>query len=172
VLPVRWVQQVVLVPLGLLVLRYVVRPFGKAMAWVAAIVARPLVWVLRWLGRGLAALGRGLAALGRWLGRGLVALGRGLAVLWRTVVWPLLVVFGRLLAASWHLAGVVLFHLLVRPVRFLWRALVRPALRAVRRAWRATVVPMARWTRAHVWEPARVTARSVSRSIGLDTRRP
>jgi hypothetical protein len=85
-------------------------------------------------------------------------------------LWPLLAAFGRLVAHTWRLAGVILFHLAVWPVRWLWRVLFRPALRALRRAWRATVPPAARWLRGSVWEPARAAGRSVSRAVGLRTR--
>jgi hypothetical protein len=132
--------------LGRLIFRYVLRPAGIALAWVVAIAFVPVAFVARWIGRGLAALWRGL--------------------------WPLLAAFGRFLAWTWHLAGLVLFHLLVRPARLLWRVLVRPVLRAVRWAWQVTVRPAARWLRVHVWEPARAAGRSVTRALGLDARRP
>ena len=105
-----------------------------------------------------------VAYAGRWIGRGLAAFWRGL--------WPLLVAFGRFLAWTWHLAGVVLFYLLIWPLRLLWRAVVRPVLGALRWAWRMTVNPVARWLRTHVWEPARAAGRSVTRALGLDARRP
>jgi hypothetical protein len=146
VLPLRWVAERVFVPLGRLIFRYVLRPAGIALAWVLAIAFVPVAFVARWIGRGLAVLWRGL--------------------------WPLLAAFGRFLAWTWHQAGLVLFHLLVRPARLLWRVLVRPVLRAVRRAWQVTVRPAARWLRVHVWEPARAAGRSVTRALGLDARRP
>jgi hypothetical protein len=145
--PARWVWQAVLVPLGRVFLRYVLKPLWTALAWVIT-----MVWVP-------------FAHLARWLVRGLVAL-------WRVVLWPFLAAFGRLVAWTWHLAGVVLFHLLVRPVRFLWRVTVRPVLRAIAYAWRSTVVPAGRWVRVRAWEPARAAGRSVSRALGLDARRP
>lgn len=145
-LPLRWVGERLLVPLGRLVLRYALRPLGIALAWVLSIALIPVVFAARWVGRGLAAL-------------------------WRAL-WPLLAVLGRFLAWTWHLAGLVLFHLLVRPVRFLWRVLVRPVLGALRAAWRVTVRPAARWLRVHVWEPTRAAGRSVTRALGLDAGRP
>jgi hypothetical protein len=57
-------------------------------------------------------------------------------------------------APGWRLAGVVLFHTVVRPVRWIWRALAPPVLNAVRGAWRA------------VREPARAAVRSVYRAMG------
>ena len=99
-------------------------------------------------------------------------LGRGLAALWRTVLWPFLAALGRLVAYAWHLAGVVLFHLPVRPVRFVWRTVVRPVLCAVAYVWRVTVVRAARWAGVHVWEPARAVTRSVSRALGFVLKRP
>jgi hypothetical protein len=146
-LPARWVWQRILVPLGPMLLRYVLKPLWTVLAWFVRVASFPFVYLARWLVRGLVAL-------------------------WRAVLWPLLAAFGRLVAATWRLAGVVLFHLLVRPVRFLWRVLVRPVLRAVAYVWRVTVVRAARWTRAYVWEPARAAGRSVSRALGLDSRRP
>jgi hypothetical protein len=145
-LPLRWVAERLLVPLGRLILRYVLRPAGIALAWVVAIAWIPVAFAARWAGRGLAVLWRGL--------------------------WPLLAAFGRFLARTWHLAGLVLFHLLVRPARLLWRVLVRPVLGAIRWAWQVTVRPAARWLRVHVWEPARAAGRSVTRALGLDARRP
>jgi hypothetical protein len=145
--PARWVWQRILVPLGRMFLRYVLKPLWTALAWVAAMVLVPFTYLARWLVRGLVAF-------------------------WRAVLWPVLAAFGRLIAQTWRLAGLVLFHLLVRPVRFLWRTLVRPVLRAIAYGWRATVVPAARWARAAVWEPARAAGRSVSRALGLDSRRP
>jgi hypothetical protein len=145
-LPLRWVAERLLVPVGRLIARYVLRPVGIALAWALSIALIPVVFAGRWIGRGLAAL-------------------------WRAL-WPLLTAVGRLLAWTWHLAGVVLFHLLVRPVRYLWRLLVRPVLGALAWAWRVSVRPAARWLRGHVWEPARAAGRSVTRALGLDARRP
>jgi hypothetical protein len=124
----------------------VLRPAWTVLAWVGAVIRIPVVFAARWIGRGLAVLWRGL--------------------------WPLLAAFGRFLAWTWHLAGVVLFTLLVRPVRLVWNVLVRPVLTALGHAWRMTVSPVARWLRVHAWEPARAAGRSVSRALGLDTRRP
>jgi hypothetical protein len=179
----RLVRAYVLRPLGLLLLHVLVRP----LVWlVTMLLWRPLRWVarvpLRWLGR------RVLMPLGRllltyvlvplltalaWVVM-LVArpTGRLLAALWRVVLWPVLAALGRLLAHAWRLAGLVLFHLLLRPLRFVWRALIRPVLSALGRAWRATAVPAARWFADHVWEPVREAGRSVSRALGLDARRP
>jgi hypothetical protein len=146
-LPARWVFERVLVPLWAAVVAYALRPLWAGFVWLVRVVAIPLAWTARWIGRGLAAL-------------------------WRVVLRPLLTALGRLVAYTWRLAGVVLFHLLVRPVRFLWRAVLRPLLRALAHAWRATVVRAARWTRVHVWEPTRAAGRSVSRALGLAARRP
>jgi hypothetical protein len=146
-LPARWVFERILVPLARAIARYVLRPLWAGLMRIASVVAIPVAWAARHIARGLAAL-------------------------WRVVLWPLLAASGRLVAYTWRLAGLVLFHLLLRPVRFLWRVLVRPLLRAVAWAWRVTVVWAARWTRAHVWEPARAAARSVSRALGLAARRP
>jgi hypothetical protein len=134
-----------LVPVGRVILRYVVRPIWRGVVRVAVIMLIPLAYAAEWVSRGFAAL-------------------------WRVMLWPLLAAFGRLVAHAWRLAGVVLFHLLVRPARLLWRVLFRPALRALRRAWRATVPPAARWLRGSVWEPARAAGRSVSRALGLRAR--
>ena len=146
-LPARWIWQRILVPLGQMFLRYVLKPLWTALVWVLTMVLVPFVHLARWL---------------VW----------GLVALWRAVLWPVLAAFGRLIAQTWRLAGLVLFHLLVRPVRFLWRALVMPVLRAIAYVWRVTVVRAARWARVHVWEPARAAGRSVSSALGLDSRRP
>lgn len=145
--PLRWLYLNLVVPVGRLVFRYVLRPLWAAFAWTVAVIAIPFVFLARWLGRGL-------------------------ATLWRVVLWPALAALGRLVAEAWHLAGIVLFHALVRPVRLLWRVLVTPVLRGIAYAWRVTVVPVARWMRAHVWEPACATARSINRALGLAARRP
>jgi hypothetical protein len=143
--PLRWVTQRLLVPLGRMILRHVLRPAWIALVRVVAVIRIPFVFAARWIGRGL-------------------------AVLWRGV-WPLLAAFGRFFASTWHLAGVVLFTLLIRPVRLMWRVLVRPVLGALRRAWQMTVRPAARWLRTQVWEPVLAAGRSVSRALGLDARR-
>jgi hypothetical protein len=140
--PLRWVVLAIVAPVGRVLLRHVLRPVGRGVVVVLAILLIPVVYAAEWLGRGIAAL-------------------------WRVALWPLLAAFGRLLARTWWLAGLILFHLLVRPARLLWRVLFRPVLRAVRWAWRATVVPAARWLRGNVWEPARAAGRSVSRALGL-----
>jgi hypothetical protein len=143
VLPLRWVGRRILLPLGRALLRYVLVPLLSGLAWLVMLV----MLVARPVGRALAAL-------------------------WRAVLWPVLAAFGRLLAYTWRLAGVILYHLLVRPLKFLWRMVLKPVLRAVRQIWRATAVPAARWFRHHVWEPVRAAGRSVSRALGLDARRP
>jgi hypothetical protein len=186
------------VPGWRVLLRRVLRPVGRAVARAAVVVVAGLVRAARWIGRALAALWppfrrvvalilapvayvavwlrRGFVALGRvllWpLGVAAAWLGRGLAALWRAVLRPLLTAVARLVAYAWRLAGRVLFALFVWPARLVWRAVCRPFLRAPRRVWRATVVPAARGLRVHVWEPARAAGRSVSRTLGLDARRP
>jgi hypothetical protein len=145
-LPLRWVAERLVVPVGRLIFRYVLWPAWIALAWVVAVLWIPVAYVARWIGRGFAALWRGL--------------------------WPLLAAFARFLAWTWHLAGVVLFYLLIWPLRLLWCVLVRPVLGALRRAWQMTVCPAGRWLRKHVWEPSRAAGRSVSRALGLDARRP
>jgi hypothetical protein len=140
--PLRWVVLAILAPVGRVILRYVLRPVGQGVVLIVAIILIPVVYVAEWVGKGIAAL-------------------------WRGALWPLLAAFGRLVAHTWRLAGLILFHLLVRPARLLWRVLFKPVLRAVRWAWRATVVPVARWLRGSVWEPARAAGRSVSRALGL-----
>lgn len=179
-LPARWIFDRVLVSLTRAIMGYVLRPLWAGLVWLAAVVAIPLAYLARRLRRALLVLVEGIV----WLVSAIAVpvtwilrrIGRGLAVLWRVLVqmmlWPVLRAVGRLVVHTWRLAGVVLFHLLVRPVRFLWRVLVTPVLRAVAWAWRVTVVRAARWTRVHVWEPARASARSISRALGLATRRP
>jgi hypothetical protein len=149
--PARWVFERILVPLARGIAQYVLRPLLAGLAWLVSAIAVPVAWLARQVGRALAAVWRVVVV---------------------TVLWPVLRAVGRLLAHTWRLAGVVLFHLLVRPVRFLWRVLVRPVLHAVAWTWRVTVVRAARWTRVHVWEPARASARSISRALGLTAMRP
>jgi hypothetical protein len=142
----RWAAVAILAPLGRAVYRYLLRPFGRALAWCLTIALLPLAYAARWIGRGLAALWRAARPL-------LAALGRGIAYLWR-------------------LAGTVLFHLLVRPVRWVWRTFLRPVLRALAWGWRVTVLTPARWVGVNVLKPAGAAVRSVFRALGLDTRRP
>ncbi|MEV5710435.1 hypothetical protein [Actinoallomurus sp. NPDC052274] len=146
VLPLRWVAEAILVPLGRAVYRYLLRPVGRALAWCLAMLLVPVAYAARWIGRGLAAL-------------------------WRAV-WPLLAALGRAIAYFWRLAGIVLFHLLVRPVRWIWRTFALPVLRVVAWIWRVTVLTPARWVRVNVLKPAGAAVRSVFRALGLDTRRP
>ncbi|MFB9835127.1 hypothetical protein [Actinoallomurus acaciae] len=194
VLPVRLLWEALKV-IG----RYVLRPLGwllhnalvRPVAWILReLLWRPIRWAvrvlvvlpLRWAGR------RILLPLGRAILRYVLVpllsgfawvvmlvarpVGRALAALWRAVLWPVLAAFGRLLAHAWRLAGVILHHLLVRPLKFVWRMVLKPVLRAVRQVWRATAVPAARWFRHHVREPVRAAGRSVSRALGLDAWRP
>jgi hypothetical protein len=193
--PVAWVSRLLWGLLGLVgraVVGYVLRPVGwlvyqglvRPVAWFFRV---PLVGLLRWVGEAiLAPLGRILYHyLLRPLGRGLAwcvstlflflayaaeGIVRGLAVLWR-VGWPLSAALGRGIAYAWRLAGIVLFHFLVRPVRWVWRTLVRPVLRGLSRAWHVTVLTPARWARVNVLKPSGAAVRSVFRALGLDTRR-
>lgn len=71
VLPVRWLFQNLMVPVGRMFLHPVLRPLWVAFAWVAAITLIPFTYVARLLGRGFSAL-------------------------WRAVPWPLLTAPGRL----------------------------------------------------------------------------
>lgn len=150
-LPARWMFERILVPAARMIAEYVLRPLLAGLAWLVSAIAVPVAWLARQVGRALTAVRRVVVGM---------------------VLWPILRAVGRLLAHAWRLAGVVLFHLLVRPARFLWRVLVRPPLRAVAWTWRVTVVRAARWTRVHLWEPARASARSISRALGLAARRP
>ncbi|MCO5974726.1 hypothetical protein [Actinoallomurus soli] len=146
IIPLRWVAEEVLAPLVRAVYRHLLRPIGRALAWCLTIVLLPFAYAAHWIGRGLAAL-------------------------WRAA-WPLLAALGRGIAFLWRLAGIVLFHLLVRPVRWFWRTFLRPVLRALAWAWRVTVLTPARWVRVNVLKPAGAAVRSVFRALGLDTRRP
>ncbi|MCO6008976.1 hypothetical protein NE236_28780 [Actinoallomurus purpureus] len=146
VLPLRWVADTILAPLGRAVYRYLLRPIERGLAWCLAIVLLPFAYAAHWIGRGLVAL-------------------------WRAA-WPLLAALGRGIAHVWRLAGIVLFHILVRPVRWVWRTFVRPVLRVLAWAWRVTVLRPARWLRVKVLKPAGAAVRSVFRALGLDTRRP
>jgi hypothetical protein len=142
--PLSWVAVTLLAPIGRFVRRYLLRPIGLALAWTIGLLLTPFVYAAEWIGRGLAAL---------W-----------------PLVRPGLATLGRAVAAAWRAAGVVLFHLLVRPTVWMWRNLVMPVLRTLRRAWCAAVLPPARWLRAYGWEPARTAVRSARRAVGLDPR--
>lgn len=146
VVSLRWLGAVILAPLGRAVYRYLLRPIGLGLACCVRIVLRSFAY----------------AAAG---------IGRGLAAVWRAA-WPLLAALGRGIAHVWRLAGIVLFHLLVRPVRWVWRTLLLPVFRAVAWVWRVTVLTSARWARVNVLKPAGAAVRSAFRALGLDTRRP
>lgn len=146
VIPLRWIGRVILASLARAVQRYLLRPIGWLLGWCVALILLPFVYA------------------GQWIGRGLLAL-------WR-VVWPLFAALGRAIVYLWGLAGIVLFHLLVRPARWLCRTLVRPVLIALARAWRVAVQAPARWLRVNIGKPVEAAVRSVFRGLGLDTRRP
>lgn len=146
VIPLRWVAEAIIAPLGRAIYRYLLRPLGRGLAWCLAILLMPFAYAAHWIGRALVALWRAVRPV-------LAAIGRGIAYVWR-------------------LAGIVLFHILVRPVRWVWRTFVRPVLRALAWAWRVTVLTAARWVRVNVLKPAGAAVRSAFRALGLDTRRP
>ena len=141
-IPLRWIGATIIVPFGRLILRYLLRPVWLALAWMGVLLLTPFLYVAGWIGRGLAAL-------------------------WR-LLRPVLVATARFIAHAWRLAGVVLFHVLVRPAVWIWQNVVMPVLRGLRWTWRAVVVPLARWLRTHVGEPVRAAARSVFKALGLD----
>jgi hypothetical protein len=141
-IPLRWIGATIIVPFGRLILRYLLRPVWPILAWMVALLLAPFVYVAGWIGRGLAAL---------W---GLFR--------------PALVATAWSIVHAWRLAGVVLFHILVRPAVWIWQKVVMPVLRGLRWTWRTVVVPLARWLRTHVGEPVRTAARSVSRALGLE----
>lgn len=145
-IPLRWVGDAILAPLGRAVYRYLLRPIGRGLARCVRIVVLSLAYAAEWVGRGLAAL-------------------------WHAA-WPLVAALGLGIARAWRLAGIVLFHLLVRPARWVWRTFLRPVLRAVARAWRVTVLTPVRWLHVNVLKPAGAAVRSAFRAVGLDTRRP
>jgi hypothetical protein len=118
--PLRWTLRVlvvtparrILLPLGRALLTYVVVPLLTGVAWLAALVARPV-------GRALAALWRVV------LWPVLAASGRLVAYAWRLAGVVLHVLLVRPVVFLWR----VLFRPVIRAVGWVWRATAVPAAR-------------------------------------------
>jgi hypothetical protein len=143
VIALRWLWQAVLTPVGRWLYAYVLVPIGRAVRWVVAglllIILIPIVYVLE-------LVGQGLRALYRWARPALVAIGR-VIVDALSFAWGVATVVVRFL-------GRVLFHAVVRPVRWVWRTALRPVLvasgRAIAWTWRAGVAAPVSWARQNL----------------------
>ena len=167
VIPLRWLWRAVLTPVGRWLWTYVLFPVaravGWALGWLLLIILTPFVYVGE-------LIGKGLRAFYRWIRPALAALGRLLADA-LSYAWGVATVVVRFI-------GRVLYHTLVRPVRWLWRIVIRPVLAAmgfaIAWAWRVAVVQPARWAHKNVLRPATQTVnevrRTVIRAFGLGTR--
>jgi hypothetical protein len=136
---------------------------GWTLGWLLLIIFTPFVYVGE-------LIVKGLRVIYRWIRPALVALGRVLADA-LAYAWGVATVVVRFI-------GRVLYHTLVRPVRFLWRTVIRPVLAAmglaIAWAWRVAVVQPARWTHENVLRPANQAiseaVRTVIRALGFGTR--
>jgi hypothetical protein len=167
VIPLRWIWQAIFTPVGRWLWTYAVVPVARAVGWLLGwlllIILTPFVYVGE-------LIGKGLRVFYRWIKPALAALGRVLAAA-LSYAWGVAVVVVRFI-------GRVLYHTVVRPVRWLWRTVVRPVLvamgLAIAWAWRVAVVQPARWTHKNVLRPATQTVtevgRTVIRAFGLGTR--
>jgi hypothetical protein len=178
--PLRWLfMTLVVAPLRWLLLWLVVRPASLLYRAVIVPVCRALYrYLLAPIGRGLRLIVVGLAIVVftpiAWVVGGVV---KGVLAVYR-FVRPALAAFGHLLmdalSFGWRVAdavvrfvGLVLYQVIVRPVRWLWRALVRPVLAAVWWAWKLLVVVPVRWVTVSVLRPVGGAARSVLRAMGV-----
>ncbi|WP_187237315.1 hypothetical protein [Actinomadura sp. HBU206391] len=154
--PAGLLYRAVLTPVGRFLYQYLLRPVGRALRWLvvglAIIVFTPIAWVARGIGAAVMALYRltrpVLAAIGHVL---MDALSFG----WRV---------GGVVA---RYVGLVLGLLIVRPLRWLWRALLRPVLAAVRWTWNLLVVAPLRWVTVSVLRPIGGATRAVLRAMGV-----
>lgn len=166
--PVRWLwhwlvvrpasllYRTVLVPAGRFLYRYLLAPVGRGLRrlaiGLAVVVCTPIVWVAGGVVKIVLALYRfvrpALAALGHVL---MDALSFGLRAAGIVV----------------RFIGMVLYQVIVRPLRWVWRTLVRPVLAAVRWAGNLLVVGPVRWVTVSVLRPVGGATRSALRAMGF-----
>ncbi|MGH3388528.1 MAG: hypothetical protein ACRDOO_06590 [Actinomadura sp.] len=143
VIPLRWVWRAILTPLGRWLYTYVLAPVGRGLRWV---VAGLLLIILTPVGYVLELIGKGLRALYRWARPALAAIGR-------VIVDALSFAWG-VATAVVRFLGTVLYHTVVRPVRWVWRTTVRPVLvatgTAVAWTWRVAVASPTSWVRRNL----------------------
>ncbi|MCG5215915.1 hypothetical protein [Streptosporangium sp. KLBMP 9127] len=157
-IPLSWLWRAVLTPVGRWLWTYVITPVGRAvgwaLGWLLLIVITPFVYAFEMIGKGL-------RAFYRWIKPVLVVLGRVLADA-LTYAWGVATVVVRFI-------GRVLFHIVVRPVRWLWRTAVRPVLvgtgLAIAWAWREAIVRPAKWVHRNVLRPASQAVTEVVRTV-------
>jgi hypothetical protein len=143
VIPLSWVWRVFLTPVGRRLYAYVLVPIGRALRWVVAglllIILTPLVY-------GIDLLVRGIRALYRWARPALAAIG-GVIADALAYAWDVATVVVRFL-------GRVLFHTVVRPVRWVWRTAIRPVFVSAGLAtawtWRVAVASPVAWARRNL----------------------
>jgi hypothetical protein len=166
--PVRWLwlwlvvrpagllYRAVLVPVGRALYHYLLAPIGRGLHWLAVglaiIICTPIAWVL-------GAVVKVVLALYRFVRPALAAFGH--------VLMDALS-FGRRAAdVVLRFIGLVLYQVIVRPLRWLWRTLIRPVLAAVRWAWNLLVVRTLRWVTVSVLRPIGGATRSALRAMGV-----
>jgi hypothetical protein len=164
VVPVRVVWDAVAVG-GRFLLDTLLRPLGRALAWVAGGLWRyvlvPVGGALGWLGRVL------VAAPVRWVYRSvLTPLGHGLALLGRyLLVVPARWLYARVLAPVATASGLAVYWVLrvlfVLPARALWHWVLAPAGRVL-----AVVAREAGEALSHAWRVAGRISRAVGRALG------
>jgi len=143
VIPLSWLWRAILTPAGRWSYERLLVPVGRALRWVTMglllIIMTPVGYVL-----GL--IGRGIRALYRWARPGLAAVGQVIADA-LSYGWDVATAVARFL-------GRVLFHTVVRPVRWVWRSTVRPVLAATGAAitwtWRVMVASPTSWARRNL----------------------
>jgi hypothetical protein len=143
VIPLRWVWRAILTPVGGRLYAHLLVPVGRALRWVVAglllIILTPVVYALE-------LIGKGLRALYRWVRPALAVIG-GVIVDALSYAWGVATAVVRFL-------GLVLFHTVVRPVRWVWRTTVRRVLVATGLAiawtWRVCVASPTSWARRNL----------------------
>jgi hypothetical protein len=162
--PARWLFRAVLMPLGRWLYRYVLVPIGHVFRSIGNGLMMAIAFVMAGTARAVRAVYHVVRAV-------LAAFGR--------VVTDALSFAWRVACIVTRFIGLALFHVIVRPVRWVWRTLVRPLLAAVRWtwdvlvvsparwAWDTVVVSPARWVRLNVLRPAGDAVRSVIRAMGV-----
>jgi hypothetical protein len=172
--PLSWLWRAVLTPVGRWLWTYAIAPAARAVGWA---LGRLLLIVITPFGYAVELIVKGLRAFYRWIEPALVVLGRGLLVLGRVLADALTYAWG-VATVVVRFIGRVLFHIVVRPVRWLWRTAVRPVLvamgLAIAWAWREALVRPAKWAHRNVLRPASQAVTevvgTVIRALGFGTR--
>jgi hypothetical protein len=166
--PVRWLwlwlvvrpasllYRAVLVPVGRALYRYLLTPVGRGLrrlvVGLAIIILTPIAWVV-------GGVVKAVLALYRFVRPALAAVGH--------VLMDALSFGGRAADAVVRFIGLVLYQVIVRPLQWLWRTLIRPVLAAMWWAWNLIVVSPLRWVTVGILRPIGAATRSVLRAMGV-----